>query len=95
MQTMVQLTEELINLPDAEAQRRKVSRSALIRDAVAAYLEQAREASLDAAIVAGYDRLPPGAPDEWGDLAAQADVATEELMQRLNEEERAQGLPPW
>ena len=92
---MVQLNDELIELLDAEATRRNVSRSAVIRDAVAAYLANAREARIDAAIVAGYSRIPPGSPDAWGDLEAQTEVAASELMQRLDEEERAQGLPPW
>jgi predicted transcriptional regulator len=90
-QTMVQLTDDLIELLDAEAQRRGVSRSSVIREAVTSHLAAAREAQLDAAIVAGYLRIPPGTPDEWGDLSAQADAATEDVLQRLDAEGRAAG----
>ena len=27
-----------------------------------------REAAIDRAIVEGYTRIPPGTPDEWGDV---------------------------
>lgn len=33
--------------------------------------------------------------DRWGDLGAQGDQATRELMRRLDEEERDAGLEPW
>ncbi len=92
---MVQLSDDLIDLLDAEAQRRGVSRSALIREAVTVLLEESRQAQLGRAIVDGYTRIPVGVPDEWGDLEAQADRATTETMQRLAAEERAQGLPSW
>ena len=83
---MVQLTDDLIELLDAEAERRGVSRSAVIREAVTTHLAAAREAQLDEAIVAGYLRIPPGTPDAWGDLNAQADLATNEVAQRLDTE---------
>jgi predicted transcriptional regulator len=88
---MVQLTEDLIALLDAEADRRGVSRSALIREAVTAHFATAREAQLDQAIVSGYTRIPPGRPDEWGDLEAHADAAARETMQRLDAEEKERG----
>ena len=89
---MVQLTDHLVALLDIEADRRGLSRSALIREAVVGYLAEAQEAQLSAAIVDGYTRFPPGRPDEWGDLERAADAATEELLQRLDAEEEAQGL---
>lgn len=94
-QTMVQLTDELVRELDVAAERRGVSRSALIREAVEALLQVDREAAIDRAIVAGYTRIPPGTPDEWGDVEADALVAGRRLGQRLDDEERDAGLPPW
>ena len=94
-ETLVQLTEELLSLLDAEAARRGISRSALIREAVIAHLHEAREASISRAIVEGYTRVPPGTPDGWGDLEAAADESTLETLQRLDEEEREAGFEPW
>jgi len=95
VEALVQLNDELIELLDAEAARRGTSRSALIREAVAAYLHEARDAAIGRAIVEGYTRIPPGTPDEWGDLEAAADQSTEETLQRLEEEEREAGFGPW
>lgn len=92
---MVQLTEELRRALDQEASLRGVSRSAIIREAVTQYLASSKQASIAEAIVEGYRRIPPGTPDEWGDLAAQVDAATDETLQRLRAEERARGLEPW
>ncbi len=94
-QTMVQLTDELLNELDAEATERGVSRSALIREAVETHLTERREDAIGRAIVEGYRRIPPGTPDEWGDLEHMADVAGRETAQRLDEEERAAGFEPW
>jgi len=95
VETLVQLNDELIELLDAEAARTGTSRSALIREAVASYLHDAREAAISRAIVEGYTRIPPGTPDGWGDLEALGDRATEELGQRLDEEEREGGSGSW
>lgn len=92
---MVQLTDELLALLDDEASRRGISRSSLIREAVAAFLGATREAVLARSIVEGYKRVPPATPDEWGDLEAMSDVATRETLQRLDKEERERGEQPW
>lgn len=90
-QTMVQLTDDLIRLLDEEASRRNVSRSAVIRAAIEAFLAGGREAELTRQIVDGYRRLPPATPDEWADLDALGDRHTVETMQRLDDEERRAG----
>lgn len=87
----VQLTEELRRLLDAEAARRGISGSALIREAIASHLREAGEAAVTAKIVEGYRRIPPTTPDGWGDLEAAGDHATRELFQRFDAEERAAG----
>lgn len=94
-ETIVQLTSDLVELLDAEAARRKTSRSALIREAVTAYLSEAADAAVTTSIVDGYQRVPQGQPDEWGDPAAFADRSTRETMQRLDAEERKAGTKPW
>ena len=94
-QTMVQLTDRLVRLLDRVAARRGVSRSALIRTAVEQFLEKDEEAAVGRQIVAGYERIPPGTPDEWGDLSDISDRATADLLHRLDAEERAAGHEPW
>lgn len=72
-QTIVQLTDPLVDLLDKRAAREHVSRSHLIREAVEAYLREDREAEIDRQIIESYTRFPPGGEhdiDEWGDLNA-------------------------
>lgn len=85
---MVQLTDQLVELLDQEANRRGISRSAVIREALDRHLSEAREAAYVRRIVEGYERVPPTTPDEWGDLETHADRSTLELLQRLDAEER-------
>jgi predicted transcriptional regulator len=94
-QTMVQLSDELLAELDAEAAERGVSRSAVIRDALEEHLEKRRQDVIGLAIAEGYRRIPPGEPDEWGDLEHLADISHREMSQRLDEEERAAGFDPW
>ncbi len=51
--------------------------------------------AVGAQIAAGYRRVPQAQPDEWGSLSTAADVATQELAQRLDAEERQAGHAPW
>jgi len=72
-QTIVQLTDPLVDLLDKRAAREHVSRSQVIREAVEAYLREDREAEIDRQIVESYTRFPAGGEhdiDEWGDLNA-------------------------
>lgn len=95
VQTMVQLSEELVRLLDGKAAKRGLSRSALIREVLEASLADEREAEIGRQIADGYRRIPPGTPDEWGDLEQQTDTAMTDMLQRLDAEERAAGHPPW
>ena len=61
-QTLVQLDDELVALLDQRAAHEGASRSALIRRAIEGYLAADRDAALDAAIVAGYRRVPAREP---------------------------------
>jgi predicted DNA-binding protein len=94
-QTMVQLTDRLVRMLDKMAARKGISRSALIRDAIEQFLEKDEEALVGRRIIAGYERIPPAAPDEWGGLSEVTDSAADDLLHRLDAEERAAGHEPW
>lgn len=57
-QTLVQLTEGLLRRLDERAAREDRSRSALIRDAIEAFLADDARAEIDRRIVEGYERIP-------------------------------------
>ncbi len=57
-QTLVQLTDALLQRLDERAAREGRSRSALIRDAIEAYLYDEEEAEIDRQIREGYERIP-------------------------------------
>ena len=87
----VQLNDDLVALLDREAARRGVSRSALVRTAIEAFLAEQSEAMLSQQIVDGYMRVPQYTPDEWGDVSALTEGSTAELLQRLDHEEGTGG----
>lgn len=89
---MVQLSEDLVRQLDNEARRRHMSRSAVIRAAVARFLAEESETAVTRAILEGYSRVPQGVPDGWGDLESELDRASIELAQRLDAEERNAGV---
>ncbi|HET6997065.1 MAG TPA: ribbon-helix-helix protein, CopG family [Solirubrobacterales bacterium] len=62
-QTLVQLSEELLRRLDERAAREGRSRSALIRDAIEAYLYDEENARIDQEIREGYERIPPSEAD--------------------------------
>jgi len=86
---MVQLSEELVEMLDQEASRRGLSRSALVREALAEFLGSSSEARKVQKLLEGYRRLPQGGPDEWGDLEGQIESVAADTMQRLAAEESA------
>lgn len=57
-QTLVQLTRELLFRLDERAAREGRSRSALIRDAIEAYLTDDARDEISRQIIAGYERIP-------------------------------------
>lgn len=57
-QTLVQLTDALVRRLDERAAREGRSRSALIRDAIDAYLYDEAQAEIDRQIREGYERIP-------------------------------------
>ena len=92
MQTMVQLTDELLEELDREAARRGCSRSAVVRTAIVEHLAVASEAARVKAYVDGYRRIPQGDVGEWGDLSAQVERESRAMSRRLAAEEEAAGL---
>lgn len=95
VQTMVQLSDELVTALDREAARRSTSRSELIRRILREFLSANEEAAIARQIVDGYARIPPSTPDEWGDPGEITDRATADLLHRLDAEERRAGHGPW
>jgi metal-responsive CopG/Arc/MetJ family transcriptional regulator len=57
-QTLVQLTQGLLQRLDERVAREGRSRSALIRDAIEAYLYDEEQVRIDREIREGYERIP-------------------------------------
>jgi len=74
---VVQLTDELVEELDREAERAAVSRSALIRDVLERHLRERSHAEKVRRYAEDYHRHPPGEADvdEWGDIWAQSEHA--------------------
>jgi len=92
---MVQLSDDLLRSLDDAAARRGMSRSKLIRELVTDGLRRGATDELGQRMADGYRRIPQAEPDEWGDLQAAGDIATGELLARLDTEEHAAGRTPW
>jgi metal-responsive CopG/Arc/MetJ family transcriptional regulator len=74
-QTLIQLTDDLIERLDSRRAREGRSRSELVREAIELYLASDREAEIDRLIVEAYKRQPP--QDVWGDESARRLIAAE------------------
>lgn len=70
--TLVHLNPEQISELDDLGQSLGVSRSELVRKAIAEMLKRVNQPESDAV---AYDRVPLDAPDEWGNLAEWLDAA--------------------
>jgi metal-responsive CopG/Arc/MetJ family transcriptional regulator len=76
-QTLIQLDDARIAALDERAAASGRSRSDVIREAVDLLLGSGDPAAIDAAIVAGYRRLPPVEQDAWTLQAALAAIRAE------------------
>ena len=74
-ETLVQLSDDLVDGLDRRAADLNISRSALIRHAVEQYLAQATAEEIDRRIVEGYTRFPQ--EDIWGDAPLRALIQAE------------------
>ncbi|MBA3420370.1 MAG: ribbon-helix-helix protein, CopG family [Thermoleophilaceae bacterium] len=87
-QTLVQLNDDLIELLDARAASRGISRSRLIRDLLEAALADDRRAEISRRMIEGYSRDPQSdGRDAWGDLNAWTDENTRANFAALDAEE--------
>jgi hypothetical protein len=85
-QTLVQLTDDLVDVLDAIAAKQGLTRSALIRSVLEGFVKDEDETEKDRRLVEGYTRIPPGGKDEWGDLEAWGEAVLEDA---------AKDWPPW
>jgi metal-responsive CopG/Arc/MetJ family transcriptional regulator len=74
-QTLVQLSDELLERLDSHRAREGRSRSDVIREAIERYLAADRDAAIDRLIVAAYEQRPP--EDVWSDQAAKQMISAE------------------
>jgi metal-responsive CopG/Arc/MetJ family transcriptional regulator len=74
-QTLVQLSDDLLDRLDRYSSRQRRSRSEVIREAVERYLAADREAEIDRLIVEGYTRRAQD--DVWSPEAARRMIAAE------------------
>jgi metal-responsive CopG/Arc/MetJ family transcriptional regulator len=74
-QTLVQLSDELLERLDTYRAREGRSRSEVVREAIEQYLAADRRAEIDRQLVDAYTRQPP--EDVWGDQAAKTMIAAE------------------
>lgn len=85
-QTLVQLSDELVELLDRRALSEEKSRSAVIREAIEEHLHDEVEAEKVRQYVEAYRRMPQTDEElEW------ADAAASEMMRYLEEEEGEDG----
>jgi metal-responsive CopG/Arc/MetJ family transcriptional regulator len=74
-QTLVQLSDELLDRLDSFRAREGRSRSEVIREAIERYLAADRELEVDRLLVEAYTRQPP--EDVWNDEAAKRMISAE------------------
>jgi metal-responsive CopG/Arc/MetJ family transcriptional regulator len=91
-QTLVQLTDELVDRLDRRAAREGVSRSALIRELLADALDDPSHDEVSERIIEGYSRAPQAEErDQWGDLSEWNARNAARNLAALSEEEEQ----PW
>jgi metal-responsive CopG/Arc/MetJ family transcriptional regulator len=75
---LVQLNEALLRRLDERAAREGRSRSALVRDAIEAYLYDEAKAGIDREIIEGYERIPTTEEEmRWAEANAREMVEEE------------------
>lgn len=85
-QTLLQLTDELVDALDRRAEREGVSRSKLVRDLLGTALSAGAEH--DRALIEGYTRVPQSdGADAWGDLAEWSEANGRRNLAALNRED--------
>lgn len=90
-QTLVQLTDELVERLDARASSQGISRSRAIRELLETALAEDRRAETSRRMIEGYTRDPQSdGQDAWGDLNAWTDENARGSFAALDAEEGQQ-----
>lgn len=71
------------------------SRADAVRRALDFWIQATKRRRTGEEIVAGYDRIPPGRPHDWGDLDAALDWGTAAALSDLERQEKEAGIEPW
>ena len=71
------------------------SRADAVRRALDLWVRATKRRRMGEEIVAGYDRIPSGRPDDWGDLDAALDWGTAAVISDLERREKEAGIEPW
>lgn len=77
-QTLVQLTDDLVDVLDAIAAKQGRTRSALIRSVLEDFVKEEDEAEKDRRLIEGYTKFPPGGVDAYGDIDAWNEAVLED-----------------
>ncbi|MGI8729342.1 MAG: ribbon-helix-helix domain-containing protein [Solirubrobacteraceae bacterium] len=89
-QTLVQLTDDLVETLDRRAAVLNVSRSALIRDLLTEALGSQRSDELSRRMIEGYRDMPQDTgEDAWGDLDEWTQANARRNMAALRAEEQS------
>lgn len=94
VQTIVQLSTELIEKLDDYCAKTGISRSAAIREALKHWFGSVEDAEIGRRIAEGYRKFPQELDEDWRDLAAVSHRDTLAMMNDLEREEREAGLEP-
>lgn len=89
-QTLVQLTDELVESLDRRAATEQITRSALIRDLLTQALDAERGEELSRRMIEGYREMPQETgEDAWGDLEAWTQANARRNLTALQAEEQS------
>lgn len=92
VETIVQLNDDLVQLLDQRAARRRISRSQVIRELLEDSLDTDRREADTRRLVEGYERQPQSdGSDAWGDLDEWTATNTRRNRGALADED----LRPW
>jgi Arc/MetJ-type ribon-helix-helix transcriptional regulator len=86
------LLAEVDRIVDADV---AASRADAVRRALDSWVRAVNRRRIGKEIVDGYDRVPSGRPDDWGDLDAALDWGTAAVIFDLERQEREAGIEPW
>jgi Arc/MetJ-type ribon-helix-helix transcriptional regulator len=87
-----ELLAEVDRIVDADE---AASRADAVRRALDSWVRAVNRRRIGREIVDGYDQVPPGRPDEWGDLDTALDWGTAAVILDLERQEKEAGIEPW